>query len=310
MPCTAPRQAWFGDLLPSGKREILFNARKSIFHEDAFLMKCGKCLSCKSGYAGSWATRLYLESLSYVQSCCITLTYNDDNLPEFGNINLDHVSNFIRVLRQWYNRKGCPIDIKYFAGAEYGSELGRPHYHVIVYGYYPEDAYYWRRKKVVRYFRSPTFERLWKKGNVEFAEVSPAACSYVANYCLKKLKGAEGADYYHENGNVDESTGEWIDKIPEHCRMSKGIGKSFYDEFKHQIYPADFVVVSGKKRPVPRYFDKLLQEDDPLLYESVKARRVRVYCEGDRLTLQELDAVDANVRSRINMFSKRTMELL
>lgn len=307
MPCTSPRQVWYGELLPTGKREIIFNARKSVFDEDAFKIRCGKCLSCKSAYAGSWATRLFLESICHAQSSCITLTYNDENLPEYGNINLDHVTSFIRLLRQWYNRKGVPISIKYFGGAEYGSDKGRPHYHVIVYGYYPEDAYYWRRKKVVRYYRSPTLEKLWKKGNVEFASVTPAACSYVANYCLKKLKGSEGQEYYHENGSPDLITGEWIDKIPETARMSKGIGKSFYDQFRDQIYPADFVVVSGRKRPVPRYFDKLLEKEDPVFYQTIKDRRLVVRDGCDFLSLSELDAIDANVKSRINMFAGRTM---
>ena len=68
--------------------------------------------------------------------------------------------------------------------------------------------------------------------------------------------------------------------------------------------------MSGRQRPLPRAFDKWLQEINPALFEAVKEKRRLKYMDRPRLSRGDLDAINDNAVARRNMFSKRTMELL
>ena len=56
--------------------------------------------------------------------------------------------------------------------------------------------------------------------------------------------------------------------------LKPGIGRSWYDAFKTDVYPNDYFVVRGgiKTKP-PKYFDRLLEKEDPEEYEWLKYRR-------------------------------------
>lgn len=52
-----------------------------------------------------------------------------------------------------------------------------------------------------------------------------------------------------------------------------GIGKDWYDKFKDDVYPHDYVVARGKQQRPPRAFDRYLELDDPELLASLKEER-------------------------------------
>ena len=70
-------------------------------------------------------------------------------------------------------------------------------------------------------------------------------------------------------------TGEIITIQPEYVTMSlkPGIGKPWYDEFKADCYPSDFITHKGKKFRVPSYYDKLYEREEPEALQAIKARR-------------------------------------
>ena len=43
---------------------------------------CGKCVGCLLDRSRDWATRCMLEAKDHEHNCFITLTYNDDHLPD------------------------------------------------------------------------------------------------------------------------------------------------------------------------------------------------------------------------------------
>ena len=56
-----------------------------------------------------------------------------------------------------------------------------------------------------------------------------------------------------------------------------GIGENYYKKNKEEIYKNDQIIIRNKKgvhtcKP-PKYFDKLLEKDDPKLYEQIKEKR-------------------------------------
>ena len=63
--------------------------------------------------------------------------------------------------------------------------------------------------------------------------------------------------------------------------MSKkpGLGLTWFEKYKSDIYPGDYVVIEGKKKRVPQYYDYLLKNSpdhlDTALHDSLKLTRTR-----------------------------------
>ena len=55
--------------------------------------------------------------------------------------------------------------------------------------------------------------------------------------------------------------------------MSKGIGKTYYEKFKDDMYPKDYVTINGRKERIPKYYDKILESEDIEEYEMIKHER-------------------------------------
>lgn len=87
---------------------------------------------------------------------------------------------------------------------------------------------------------------------------------------MKKKYGAQAADY----DQVDQD-GVITTLLPEFvtCSLKPGIGYNFYQQYKTDMYPADYVIMSSKKYPIPRYYDKLMERENPELMEKLKKRR-------------------------------------
>lgn len=91
------------------------------------LLPCGKCAFCIKKVIDSWCVRLQHEMEVSSSAFFLTLTYNDEHLPEGAELSKRDLQLFIKRLR-----KKNP-GIRYFAVGEYGTEGGRPHYHVILF---------------------------------------------------------------------------------------------------------------------------------------------------------------------------------
>ena len=89
-----------------------------------------------------------MENTQHPETCFLTLTYDDDNLPWVYHEDNDlwiptlvksHLQKWIASVR--YHVKWNTSPIRYFAAGEYGSKGGRPHYHVILFG--RGGAFWW-----------------------------------------------------------------------------------------------------------------------------------------------------------------------
>ena len=52
-----------------------------------------------------------------------------------------------------------------------------------------------------------------------------------------------------------------------------GLGYDYYKTHKEQMYADDGLYFNGKKRPIPRYFDKKYEEENPKGLWSIKEKR-------------------------------------
>ena len=270
MACTDPKKAWEYGLTENGKQKMVFSRPEGV-DWDPILLPCGKCVSCKLSYSREWATRITHEAQTSKLSCFLTLTYDEENLPDPPSVSKKEVQDFIKNLRQYLRRNvDDNIRFKYFACGEYGSTRGqRPHYHIIILGWDFTDKRYWSKTDTGNInYRSPTLEKLWKKGFSTIGEVTYQSAGYVARYTFKKQKDKR------EYTLVDTGSGEIVDLEPEFLCMSQGIGKDWYNKFKFDT-EKDYLNVNFQKNKVPRYYDKQLEKEDPEKLEKIKDERRR-----------------------------------
>lgn len=219
---------------------------------------CNQCIGCRLERSRQWAMRCMHESQLHKESCFVTLTYNNENLPRSGSLDKRDFQLFIKRLRASLKKKR----IRYYHCGEYGETLGRPHYHACIFGYNPEDLQLIKENSGVRLYHSSSLEKLWGLGYVTVGNVTFESAAYVARYITKKITGAKAESHYQG-------------RTPEYTTMSRrpGIGKPWLEQYQNDIYPKDFVTIREKKVKPPKYYDKLYEHRDPQGYLSIKVRR-------------------------------------
>jgi hypothetical protein len=201
-------------------------------------------MPCRIARVAQWKLRLLHELNSWEKSSYVTLTYSEENLPAGGSLQKSDVQKFFKRLRKSLGKS----KIKYFYCGEYGDESMRPHYHMIIFGYWPDNAYVWRRSKSILYYRSNELEKLWTLGNSEFGIVNDKDISYVAGYIEKKVFGRGQEEAYG-------------DKLPPFQNQSRGLGLDFALEHEEQFKYQLVTTINGKKICLPRYYVKKLGID-------------------------------------------------
>lgn len=240
---------------------------------------CGTCPECIYQKKQRRGVQAWCEAKTWRKNCFITLTYNDENMPDDYSIHWSAVQLFMARLRKrckgdmtvvYKGKEGRPI--RSFGCGEYGDlamvipgcicKLGRPHFHIILFNFDFDDKYYWRDEDGRPVYRSPLLESLWTFGISEIEEVGVGSCMYVAGYVDKK-KHQKSAEHYCI---VDRVTGEVkFEREPEQCHGSNrpGLGYFFLKKYRSDIVRDDFIMTSpGQKCNLPKYFDKLLALDE------------------------------------------------
>lgn len=273
--------------------KILWNGR---LYDVRLELPCGQCIGCRLEYSRQWAVRCVLEAMQHKDNYFITLTYNDENIqelkrqsahitlpdPDIGEVDEfyetnytldpDHLTKFMKDLRAHFQYHKDYNGIRFFACGEYGDKGNRPHFHIIAFGLPLDDIYFWKDPKFKGckpYLRSPTLEKLWKKGFVCIGDVSYKSCAYVARYVMKKQTG-KNADIAYKDRNL----------VAPFVRMSRmpGIARDYYDSDRDKIYSYQHLNILGAdgkpiKTPPPSYYDRCLRVDDPELYKNIKDKR-------------------------------------
>jgi len=271
VPCYRPLTGYRGE----GGRLTFTDRGQGL---DSLTVPCGKCIGCRLDYARDWAIRCTHEAqLHGTHNEFITLTYDQDHLPEDRSLRLEHFQTFIRHLRQ----SNPDRTIRFFHCGEYGEQNYRPHYHALIFNYSFQDKKLLRvdKKNQTRLYSSPELSDLWRKGHASTGAVTFQSAGYVARYVTKKITGDRAKDHYwtqpDENGEVHRLK-------PEYTTMSRrpGLGFDWFHKYKNDLYPSDQVVIKISEKggyrsyPVPRYYDKLLEREDPQLLEDLKQDRI------------------------------------
>lgn len=230
---------------------------------------CGQCMGCRVDRSQVWAARIVHEAQMHDENSFITLTYSDENLPPDGSLVKSHFQKFMKRLRKKFE----PRRIRYYQCGEYGDQLGRPHYHAILFGLDFEDKQLLGEENGESLYTSPMLTQVWGLGFTTVGAVTFESAAYVARYAMKKVTGHKAEDHYlrcDENG-----VAYWLE--PEYATMSRrpGIGREWYEKYKSDVFPSDEVPVPGRgvHKGVPRYYETLLKDEDEITWEDVKRRR-------------------------------------
>ncbi len=262
LPCTRRLKAYRGV-----KGGIAFSPRDG-YYDQHLELPCGQCIDCRLRRARDWALRMVHESREHERNCFITLTYDDEHVPEDHSIDVRTWQLFAKRARR---RLG---GFRFFHVGEYGERSLRPHYHACIFGQdFSTDRDLWKRDGGFPLFTSKLLSELWPYGYHLIGDLSFDSACYVARYVTKKINGKAAAAAYQR---VDPSTGEVWNVKPEYATMSRrpGIGRKFFQDFHEEIYGEDVVVSRGRKFRPPRYYDKLLETADKERHEQVlKGRR-------------------------------------
>lgn len=192
------------------------------------VVPCSNCAFCTATRRSDWALRLHYESKLHLDQKFVTLTYANPHL-KWNN----GVSQLCKKdLQDWFKRvRKHGYKIRYYAVGEYGSTTFRPHYHILLFGYVPEE--------VIR--------KTWSFGQVHIGKVSQASIMYCLGYMV--------------NG---KSWKMRTNRVPPFCLMSRkpGLGanyltKEMIDWHRHPTsftYHRNYAILDGVKRHLPRYY--------------------------------------------------------
>lgn len=240
MSCYYPLRAWRAKSPnPSGKYGLTFK-RSEAQQDEELNIACGNCIGCRLERSKVWAIRCQHEASCHPFNCFITLTYDDEHLPDDGSLVKKHFTQFMKNLR----KRVAPSNIRFYMCGEYGQDqalaaegieaIGRPHYHAILFNINPieqADPYngslgvMYEDKKILKSKQKPTskfgivgrvenspsgekqylstvIQKAWGKGRTRVSPMSFEAAAYVARYCTKKLNP----------GNTPESEQAFFDR--------------------------------------------------------------------------------------------------
>lgn len=179
---------------------------------------------------------------------------------------------FMKKLLRRLRDQGPIRPIRFMMCGEYGEQLGRPHYHYILFGYNFPDRKKWAKRNGHQSYRSSLLEEIWPHGHAEIGEANFETIAYVARYVTKKITGAAADEHYKRS--FHDGTEYWLQ--PEFNAMSRaqGIGKKWIQKYKDSVYPHDRVVINQRAAKPPRYYDQQLDEAALLEIKNARQRKI------------------------------------
>lgn len=228
-------------------------------------LPCGKCPECMKDYYTNWATRGSRELARWPSSVFITLTYDDEHLPEDNSLQKSEIQKFVkRVKKEFHSTKSNPIRQIYCG--EYGEKTKRPHYHCILFNCdFADKKKHYKTRQGHQVFTSETLTRLWGKGHADFGYAQPGSVAYLFKYILKKKTRKEkkaGPLIIERDGITYEVEHEFIEAsrnpgIGAHLRGSRSVHKGY-------------LTVNGQKKRLPKYYLEDLRKNDPEAYDRIQ----------------------------------------
>ena len=197
------------------------------------IVPCGKCPACLANLRQEWVFRLKQEYLDSAFAIFVTLTYDEDHVPENMSVNKKDVQDFHKRLRKHFPSR----DLRFYVVSEYGDHTFRPHYHGL----------YFFKSTYEKSFIYDVFERSWHNGFCSFGDVEEGSIVYCTKYCLKSKVFPEGRTKPFRLVS----------------KMNGGLGSYYLDKMKNfhnDQQQFSFVSYGGKTCRMPAYYKRKLSD--------------------------------------------------
>ncbi len=277
---------------------------------------CGTCINCRINQREEWAVRLTHEWKYFDKACFVTLTYQDDKLPDNCSLRVLDLQNYFHYLRQDERMKNRKI--KYFACGEYGDKGGlvqtgryaglyihRPHYHAIIFGLDPFDdsdraiiSENWDKCEPYIFRKKLGLHGEWlDKQAIDY--VTPDNINYTCGYIEKKLVGERKESEYTSRNLV-----------PPFSLSSLGLGKRYCLEHKKQILDLCYVQRKGHILPIPRQYKKWLGVDNVPAFSEYQNARDERHANEKKPQSYELYNFDKITKKAIDMVNEQFPDVM
>lgn len=110
--------------------KVIYNYIPALGQRVPIVVPCGKCKFCLHRKQNQLIYRVWNHSKNYVNSLFVTLTYNDDCLPEHESMCRRDIQLFFKRLRK---RLGKDNKFTYLCTCERGRKSGRLHFHLLLF---------------------------------------------------------------------------------------------------------------------------------------------------------------------------------
>lgn len=294
MPCYHPITGY-----RTREGTIVFSELRRHGETQEITVACGQCIGCKLEKSRVWAMRCIHEINLYKRNTFITLTYNDENLPNREQLNYEHFQIFMKRLRKKHGQ-----NIRFFMCGEYGETTQRPHYHAILFNHKFDDEKYLKTTETEsKLFTSDALSILWPRGISSVGEANFETAAYIARYCVSKITGEKAEEHYKRYDHVGE-----YQLTPEFNQMSRrpGIGADWLRFYKNDVYNNDYVIINGKETNVAKYYDKLLKKTHPeKLAELKEAREYKGYKNRADNTQERLAVKEQVTKAKIQQLKRK-----
>lgn len=264
-------------------KQVFINKKGYAKGSFAVTVPCNKCIGCYLDYSNEWILRCKMELELCEKATFITLTYDNEHLPEKSNLCRKDVQDFLKRLR----RRIEPLKIRYFGCGEYGSKGNRPHYHLIIFGFQFDDLIFLKRtKRGENIYRSPMLEKIWTFGFSSVGYVDESSIKYCTKY-LQKF--AFNFDKFEVRPFTMCST-----RIP--------LG---YNALTYEQIESDAIWYHGHKKKLPRSFLKRIENNGLFNIDIIKEKREerRIFFEAyQKRSFEENKNLEKNLLKSIDFF--------
>lgn len=272
---------------------------------------CGKCLSCRIQHRRVWTHRIILEAQLHEANAFCTLTYDDDHLPGDNSLDPRELQLFIKRLR-----KVSPLRLRFYACGEYGTENGRPHYHLALFNF-PSCHYGITRPRYETCCPQCALVRdAWGNGGIQLAQLESKSAAYIAGYVTKgsttvplgdrcppfsrmSLRPGIGHDMMHELASVllKENLDETLVDVPSalaHGRKALPLGRYLRRKLRKMIGRTDYAP--------PETIQTQAEE-----MQALRARAAEGEKAVSKLYQEEILGKRRQIESRDKLYNKRNM---
>lgn len=215
-----------------------YSMASALFKANAqMVLNCGKCIFCRKKAATELSVRCVLHASLYEENCFLTLTYDEKREGYHNVFQYSDIQKFKKDLRRYvdyhYSRK-----IQIFNVHEYGKN-GKKHWHLVIFNFRPPDCRLHTTSNGLPLYTSEILQKIWSHGFHTIGSVTEASAMYQSQYLQKDFK----------NNTVGTAKAS-------HSQHS-GIARDYFLAHYKQLLTLGYIPFSGRKIPLPRYFQKL-----------------------------------------------------